>query len=145
MHNETNNRNSTNLTLNDDNDDDDDGGVCSEDDEIEAILQITPSNCFKSSDIDEPNLEVEADQNQDKNNSCKKETNDDQNKRKVRFTAHQKYELEKLFNTKNYISRTQCDELAIKLDLTQVQIRDWFKNHRKQLKRTQNIQFKKVN
>lgn len=107
---------------------------------------MNTTNIFKSRSLDGLNLEVEADQEQEKQNSFKKETSrsiDDQNKRKIRFTAHQKYELEKLFDSKKYISRGECEELAIRLELTHVQIKDWFKNHRKQLKRTQNMQFKK--
>ena len=60
-----------------------------------------------------------------------------QNKKRAKgFTAMQKYELEKLFINKKYISTEERIDLSKRLDLTQVQIKDWFKNHRKLMRRS---------
>jgi hypothetical protein len=53
-----------------------------------------------------------------------------------RFNSIQKSELEKMFNNKKYISCEERTELSKRLNLTQVQIKDWFKNHRKVMRRT---------
>jgi hypothetical protein len=52
------------------------------------------------------------------------------------FNSIQKSELEKMFNNKKYISCEERTELSKRLNLTQVQIKDWFKNHRKIMRRT---------
>ena len=52
------------------------------------------------------------------------------------INSFQKAELKNIFSDKKYISCEERIELSKRLDLTQVQIKDWFKNHRKILRRT---------
>lgn len=64
-------------------------------------------------------------------------------KRPKGINSIQKAELEKLFVNKKYISSEERTELSERLNLTQVQIKDWFKNHRKLMRRS--IEQKKMN
>lgn len=71
------------------------------------------------------------------------ETNEDDRlkKKKVRttFTGRQIFELEKMFETKKYLSSSERTELAKMLNVTEQQVKIWFQNRRTKWKKQENI------
>jgi hypothetical protein len=75
-------------------------------------------------------------------NAAKTGSDPNKKRRGKAFTLRQKEELEKFFKYNKYISLKERGELAARLELTNVQIKDWFKNHRKLLKQKPVLNYK---
>ncbi|XP_040581172.1 uncharacterized protein [Lepeophtheirus salmonis] len=66
---------------------------------------------------------------------------DDKKKKKVRttFTGRQIFELEKMFESKKYLSSSERSEMAKILNVTEQQVKIWFQNRRTKWKKQENI------
>lgn len=58
-------------------------------------------------------------------------------KRRVLFSKHQTYELERRFRQQRYLSAPEREHLASQINLTPTQVKIWFQNHRYKTKRAQ--------
>lgn len=58
-------------------------------------------------------------------------------KRRVLFSKHQTYELERRFRQQRYLSAPEREHLASQIHLTPTQVKIWFQNHRYKTKRAQ--------
>lgn len=69
------------------------------------------------------------------------EDEDDRKKKKVRttFTGRQIFELEKMFETKKYLSSSERSDMAKLLNVTEQQVKIWFQNRRTKWKKQENI------
>lgn len=56
-------------------------------------------------------------------------------KRRILFTKHQTYELEKRFKQQRYLSAHERETLANLINLSPTQVKIWFQNHRYKIKR----------
>jgi hypothetical protein len=56
-------------------------------------------------------------------------------KRRILFTKHQTYELEKRFKQQRYLSAHERENLASVINLSPTQVKIWFQNHRYKIKR----------
>lgn len=56
-------------------------------------------------------------------------------KRRILFTKHQTYELEKRFRQQRYLSAHERENLASIINLSPTQVKIWFQNHRYKIKR----------
>ena len=56
-------------------------------------------------------------------------------KRRILFTKHQTYELEKRFKQQRYLSAHERENLATVINLSPTQVKIWFQNHRYKIKR----------
>jgi hypothetical protein len=56
-------------------------------------------------------------------------------KRRILFTKHQTYELEKRFRQQRYLSAHERENLASFINLSPTQVKIWFQNHRYKIKR----------
>ena len=56
-------------------------------------------------------------------------------KRRILFTKHQTYELEKRFRQQRYLSAHERENLANFINLSPTQVKIWFQNHRYKIKR----------
>lgn len=56
-------------------------------------------------------------------------------KRRILFTKHQTYELEKRFRQQRYLSAHERENLAQCIQLSPTQVKIWFQNHRYKIKR----------
>ncbi len=63
------------------------------------------------------------------NNNSKKR------KRRILFTKHQTFELEKRFRQQRYLSAHERELLASNINLSPTQVKIWFQNHRYKIKR----------
>lgn len=70
---------------------------------------------------------------------CQQQTGTIQKKRKRRvlFSKHQTYELERRFRQQRYLSAPEREHLASQIHLTPTQVKIWFQNHRYKTKRAQ--------
>jgi len=62
-----------------------------------------------------------------------------QKKVRTTFTGRQIFELEKMFETKKYLSSSERTELAKMLNVTEQQVKIWFQNRRTKWKKQENI------
>eukprot|EP00096_Caligus_rogercresseyi_P012483 TRINITY_DN5236_c0_g1_i1.p1 TRINITY_DN5236_c0_g1~~TRINITY_DN5236_c0_g1_i1.p1 ORF type:complete len:337 (-),score=121.83 TRINITY_DN5236_c0_g1_i1:279-1289(-) len=69
------------------------------------------------------------------------EEEDDKKKKKVRttFTGRQIFELEKMFESKKYLSSSERSDMAKILNVTEQQVKIWFQNRRTKWKKQENI------
>lgn len=58
-------------------------------------------------------------------------------KRRVLFSKHQTFELERRFRQQRYLSAPEREHLASQIHLTPTQVKIWFQNHRYKTKRAQ--------
>lgn len=58
-------------------------------------------------------------------------------KRRVLFSKHQTFELERRFRQQRYLSAPEREHLASQINLTPTQVKIWFQNHRYKTKRAQ--------
>lgn len=58
-------------------------------------------------------------------------------KRRVLFSKHQTFELERCFRRQRYLSAPEREHLASQIHLTPTQVKIWFQNHRYKTKRAQ--------
>lgn len=92
--------------------------------------------------------EIESDQNESENENEEDDASDtadtSQNsnqpagkkrKRRILFTKHQTYELEKRFKQQRYLSAHERETLANLINLSPTQVKIWFQNHRYKIKR----------
>ena len=56
-------------------------------------------------------------------------------KRRILFTKHQTFELEKRFRQQRYLSAHEREHLASTINLSPTQVKIWFQNHRYKIKR----------
>ena len=56
-------------------------------------------------------------------------------KRRILFTKHQTFELEKRFRQQRYLSAHERENLAHLINLSPTQVKIWFQNHRYKIKR----------
>ncbi len=97
------------------------------------------------SDVDNNNFDENFDEDVDnQNNSSNNEFNgtsssitigNKKRKRRILFTKHQTYELEKRFKQQRYLSAHERESLASIINLSPTQVKIWFQNHRYKIKR----------
>lgn len=102
----------------DDEEEDDDEGRYVDEDEIEEEEEEDDTNQIRSGSS---KLGVEV--------ATKKR------KRRILFTKHQTYELEKRFRQQRYLSAHERENLAQCIQLSPTQVKIWFQNHRYKIKR----------
>lgn len=72
---------------------------------------------------------------------CQQQTNNGglqkKRKRRVLFSKHQTFELERRFRQQRYLSAPEREHLASQIHLTPTQVKIWFQNHRYKTKRAQ--------
>lgn len=103
--------------LEDEEDDDDEGRYVDEDDIEEEDEEDDRNHCSGTSKL---GVEVAT---------TKKR------KRRILFTKHQTYELEKRFRQQRYLSAHERENLAQCIQLSPTQVKIWFQNHRYKIKR----------
>jgi len=62
-------------------------------------------------------------------------------KRRILFTKHQTFELEKRFRQQRYLSAHEREHLAGSINLSPTQVKIWFQNHRYKIKRARQEKF----
>ena len=104
-------------------------------------------NMHNNSDYDEENEDEAADDGQSVNESDDLDETSEtrasgggiiggkKRKRRILFTKHQTYELEKRFRQQRYLSAHERETLASVINLTPTQVKIWFQNHRYKIKR----------
>ncbi len=70
-----------------------------------------------------------------KKNNDPKQLMSKKRKRRILFTKHQTYELEKRFRQQRYLSAHERENLANLINLSPTQVKIWFQNHRYKIKR----------
>ena len=83
----------------------------------------------------EKKQEVENEIEQDVIEAAEEERREKKKKRRVLFSKVQTYELERRFKQQRYLSAPEREQLASLLELTPMQIKIWFQNHRYKLKK----------
>ena len=90
--------------------------------------------------VDEDEIE-EEDEEDDRHQVCSGtsklgvEVATKKRKRRILFTKHQTYELEKRFRQQRYLSAHERENLAQCIQLSPTQVKIWFQNHRYKIKR----------
>lgn len=100
-------------------------------------------------DISEDELALEDSENKEDNDEFSNTDNEEttqndslssnglnkKRKRRILFTKHQTYELEKRFRQQRYLSAHERENLASVINLSPTQVKIWFQNHRYKIKR----------
>ncbi|RNA27395.1 homeobox Nkx [Brachionus plicatilis] len=112
-----------------------------------SSMGLVKSSEFKCDSKTEDEDEAESDQNESENDqddaSDTADTSQNSNqplsgkkrKRRILFTKHQTYELEKRFKQQRYLSAHERENLANLINLSPTQVKIWFQNHRYKIKR----------